>query len=131
MPTVLKSGNLNLLEPSGPVQACNGTALPLQGESRTLGKKREKLAKKLSNYKLLKKKHVAWGWFKLSVKCDPLPLYQRICLKTKNMTNSSGVGLAPLRNPTAPPALQTLFTHLVPSRLGVYAADPRQSDNTR
>jgi hypothetical protein len=25
----LKSGSLNLLEPSGPVQACNGTALPL------------------------------------------------------------------------------------------------------
>ena len=28
MPIVLKSGNLNLLEPSGPVQACNGVALP-------------------------------------------------------------------------------------------------------
>jgi len=27
MPTVLKSGNLNLLEPSGLVQACNGIAL--------------------------------------------------------------------------------------------------------
>jgi len=26
---VTKSGHLNLLEPSGPVQACNGTALPL------------------------------------------------------------------------------------------------------
>jgi hypothetical protein len=25
---VLKSGSLNLLEPSGPVKACNGTALP-------------------------------------------------------------------------------------------------------
>jgi hypothetical protein len=25
---VLKSGNLNLLEPSGPLQACNGIALP-------------------------------------------------------------------------------------------------------
>ena len=24
-----ESGNLNILEPSGPVQACNGTALPL------------------------------------------------------------------------------------------------------
>ena len=24
---VMKSGNLNLLEPSGPLQACNGTAL--------------------------------------------------------------------------------------------------------
>jgi len=29
MPTVLKSGSLNLLEPLGPVQACNGIALPL------------------------------------------------------------------------------------------------------
>ena len=27
VPTVFKSGNLNLLEPSGPVQACNGIAL--------------------------------------------------------------------------------------------------------
>jgi len=27
---VTKSGSLNFLEPSGPVQACNGTALPLQ-----------------------------------------------------------------------------------------------------
>jgi len=26
---VTKSGNLNFLEPSGPVQACNGTVLPL------------------------------------------------------------------------------------------------------
>ena len=26
---VTKSGNLNFLEPSGPVQACNGTALTL------------------------------------------------------------------------------------------------------
>ena len=29
MPTVLKSGSLNLLEPPWPVQACNGIALPL------------------------------------------------------------------------------------------------------
>jgi len=26
---VMKSGNLNFLEPSGPLQACNGNALPL------------------------------------------------------------------------------------------------------
>ena len=26
---VVKSGSLNFLEPSGPVEACNGTALPL------------------------------------------------------------------------------------------------------
>ena len=26
---VMKSGNLNFLEPSGPLQACNGTALPI------------------------------------------------------------------------------------------------------
>ena len=29
MPIVLKSGNLNLLEPSGPAHACDGIALPL------------------------------------------------------------------------------------------------------
>jgi len=29
MPIVMKSGSLNLLEPLGPVQACNGIALPL------------------------------------------------------------------------------------------------------
>jgi hypothetical protein len=28
MPIVLKSGSLNLLEPSGTVKACNGNALP-------------------------------------------------------------------------------------------------------
>ena len=27
---VVKSGNLNFLEPSGPLQACNGTDLPLK-----------------------------------------------------------------------------------------------------
>ena len=27
---ITKSGNLNFLETSGPVQACNGTTLPLQ-----------------------------------------------------------------------------------------------------
>ena len=30
---VTKSGTLNFLEPSGPVQACNGTALPLCAHS--------------------------------------------------------------------------------------------------
>ena len=30
MPIALKSGSHNLLEPSGPVQACNGIALPLR-----------------------------------------------------------------------------------------------------
>jgi hypothetical protein len=29
----MKSGNLNFLEPSGPLQACNGTALPLQKQA--------------------------------------------------------------------------------------------------
>ena len=32
MPIVLKSGSLNLLETSGPVQACNGIALPFTNE---------------------------------------------------------------------------------------------------
>jgi hypothetical protein len=30
VPIVMKSGSLNLLEPSGPVKACNGIALPLR-----------------------------------------------------------------------------------------------------
>ena len=30
MPVVLKSGSLNLLEPSGPAQAFSGIALPLE-----------------------------------------------------------------------------------------------------
>jgi len=37
---VTKSGNLNFLEPSGPVEACNGTALPLlniKSASKTAG----------------------------------------------------------------------------------------------
>ena len=47
MPIVLKSGSLNLPEPSGPVQACNGSALPLlisvrkQGGSGDLMKKHQ------------------------------------------------------------------------------------------
>jgi hypothetical protein len=40
MPIVLKSGSLTLLEPSGPVKACDGIALPytLQLESWTTKK---------------------------------------------------------------------------------------------
>ena len=33
----MKSGNLNLLEPSGPLQACNGTALPFNMGNQTRG----------------------------------------------------------------------------------------------
>jgi hypothetical protein len=36
VPIVLKSGNLNLLEPPGPVKACNGIALALHVEVKTL-----------------------------------------------------------------------------------------------
>ena len=32
---VMKSGSLNFLEPSGPLQACNGTALPLHAWAYT------------------------------------------------------------------------------------------------
>jgi hypothetical protein len=32
IPIVMKSGSLNLLEPSGPVQACNGIALLIQDQ---------------------------------------------------------------------------------------------------
>ena len=46
MPIVLKSGSLNLLEPSGPVQACNGIALPSCENSvlgMVFGSKRDKV----------------------------------------------------------------------------------------
>jgi hypothetical protein len=33
VPIVLKSGSLNLLEPSGPVKACNGISLPLPNKA--------------------------------------------------------------------------------------------------
>ena len=32
---VMKSGSLNFLEPSGPIQACNGTALPFTTTTTT------------------------------------------------------------------------------------------------
>ena len=34
---VMKSGNFKFLEPSGPVQACNGTALPLPSSKEVRG----------------------------------------------------------------------------------------------
>jgi len=40
MPIVLKSGSLNLLEPSGPVRACNGTILPSVNGNSPLCNKR-------------------------------------------------------------------------------------------
>ena len=36
MPIVLKSGSLNLLEPSGTVKGCNGIDLHLQGSSELI-----------------------------------------------------------------------------------------------
>jgi hypothetical protein len=37
VPIVLKSGSLNLLEPSGPVQACNGIALTFTNKGSVTG----------------------------------------------------------------------------------------------
>jgi len=34
LPPVMKRGNLNFLEPSGPLQACNGTDLPFYLETK-------------------------------------------------------------------------------------------------
>jgi hypothetical protein len=39
--TIMKSGNPNLLEPSGPVQTCNGIALPLLAITNAVLKKTE------------------------------------------------------------------------------------------
>ena len=47
----MKSGNLNFLEPSGTLQACNGTALPLKREEGT------GLKRKLYDDDLLTKHH--------------------------------------------------------------------------
>jgi len=38
LPIVMKSGSLNLLEPSGPVQACNGIAVHFTISSAEIGK---------------------------------------------------------------------------------------------
>ena len=57
MPIVLKSGSLNLLEPSGIVQACNGIALPLQcNEATTDGITVMTVWHQRCNNKMIKKK---------------------------------------------------------------------------
>jgi len=48
---VTKSGNLNFLEPSGPVQACNETALPFMSE-----------VPRLLRVVLLVETTLRWGW---------------------------------------------------------------------
>ena len=45
----MKSGNLNFLEPSGPLQACNGTDLPLPLHGRYIT-----FAQTISQYECLK-----------------------------------------------------------------------------
>ena len=56
----MKSGNLNFLEPSGPLQACNGTDLPF-------------LLQYVMSY------CTAWGTFLQSVKKLPSPALQMHC----------------------------------------------------
>jgi len=53
MPTALKSGSLNLLEPSGPVKACNGIALSSLNEINTTSRifLASELIKRFCNYK--------------------------------------------------------------------------------
>jgi hypothetical protein len=46
---VLKSGSLNFLEPSGPVQACNGIALPFTWKQMNIGGKKKTFAKRHTN----------------------------------------------------------------------------------
>jgi len=56
----MKSGNLNFLEPSGPLQACNGTALPLYtpsyGQTEDGSKKPKHVAESCKFIKYLIKK---------------------------------------------------------------------------
>jgi hypothetical protein len=49
VPIFLKSGSLNLLEPSGPVQACDGSALPLECSKDRQRKCKENLDKEKLN----------------------------------------------------------------------------------
>ena len=51
VPIVLKSGSLNLLKPSGPLQACNGIALPLLRYGHRKGKIKEQELEKSSYLK--------------------------------------------------------------------------------
>ena len=53
----MKSGNLNFLEPSGPLQACNGTALPFI----LLTPRSRDLREKLTGLQLVKKFSVFYG----------------------------------------------------------------------
>jgi hypothetical protein len=46
----MKYGNLNFLEPSGPLQTCNGTALPLPLTPTILSLGLHSLSMKCSNY---------------------------------------------------------------------------------
>jgi hypothetical protein len=53
----MKSGNLNFLEPSGSLQACNGTALPFTGYSTVV-------------YQLEKYYGIGWNVIMVSNKLD-------------------------------------------------------------
>jgi len=46
----MKSGNLNFLEPSGPLQACNGTDLPFTNYLNTLIKMVKNVGEETANY---------------------------------------------------------------------------------
>jgi hypothetical protein len=50
VPIVLKSGNLNLLEPSGPVQACNRIALPFTNRTIKAVTNTEHCGQNFKNY---------------------------------------------------------------------------------
>ena len=72
---VLKSGSLNLLEPSGPVQVCNGIALPLPFISEGYTKMHGQWNKKKS---------------KMFVTC-PHPLFKMIMTLTNLLLRTSNL----------------------------------------
>jgi len=57
----MKSGNLNFQEPSGPLQACNGTALPFLPNTFTEG------GLKLAGYALILGKVILGQWIPLRI----------------------------------------------------------------
>ena len=60
MPIVLKSGNLNLLKPSGPLQACNGIGLTFRLEQENVVHNRRNSSELYCNMSLLQVFRLGW-----------------------------------------------------------------------
>jgi len=105
--TVLKSGSLNLLEPSQPVQACNGIALPLPlifnkcGYDVTFNSEQmNKVQRLINSFESLIRGHVFWIMYIFSKQRE----YLKKKLNSKlsvNITISAPTGLYTQKSVTA------------------------------